>query len=214
MKREVKVLERYAAFQGYFRIDRYLLRHTRHDGTLGAPIRREIFERGHAVAVLPHDPARDRVVLVEQFRPGAFAAGIDPWLIEVIAGIIDPGETPEQVVRREAKEEAGLDLDRLTLIGKVALTPGGSSETLAIYYATADLGSAGGVFGVDAEGEDIKVHTLAVDEALAMLAAGRIANAATIIALQWLALNRAALAAPNSADRLSLVGPPARSQGA
>ncbi|MGE0256557.1 MAG: NUDIX domain-containing protein [Alphaproteobacteria bacterium] len=191
MKREVKVLERYAAFQGYFRVDRYVLRHTRHDGTLGAPIRREVFERGHAVAVLPHDPVRDRVVLIEQFRPGAYAAGIDPWLIEIVAGIIDPGETPEAVARREAVEEAGVVLDRLTRIASVALTPGGATETLAIYYATADLGNAGGIHGVDDEGEDIKVHNLSVDEALAMLAAGRIVNAGTVIALQWLALNRA-----------------------
>ncbi|MBM3559135.1 MAG: NUDIX domain-containing protein [Alphaproteobacteria bacterium] len=190
MKREVKVLERYAAFQGYFRVDRCVLRHTRHDGTLGAPIRREIFERGHAVAVLPHDPVRDRVVLVEQFRPGAWAAGIEPWLMEVIAGIIDPGETPEDVVRREAREEAGLTFGPLTPIATIALTPGGASETLRIYYATADLEAAAGIFGLDHEGEDIKVHNLSVDEALAMLAAGRIVNAGTVIALQWLALNR------------------------
>ena len=98
---DVEILERSTPFQGYFRIDRYHLRHRTHDGGWTAPMSREIFERGHAVGILLYDPRQDRVGLIEQFRPGALAAGWHPWLIEVVAGIIDDGETPEAVAVRD-----------------------------------------------------------------------------------------------------------------
>src|ERR1700748_3636597 len=90
-----EILERKTVFQGYFRIDRYVFKHKKFDGSWTGPVTREIFERGHAAAVLLYDPVRDEVALIEQFRAGALAAGWNPWQIEIVAGIVDAGEAGE-----------------------------------------------------------------------------------------------------------------------
>lgn len=185
----VDVLEKTTPFQGYFRIDRYHLRHRKFDGGWTDEMTREIFERGHAAAVLLYDPERDAVVLIEQFRPGAYAAGLDPWLVEVVAGIIEEGETPEEVVRREAVEEAGRRIVALHPIGTFLPTPGGSTETVTLFCGRCDSRGAGGIHGLDHEHEDIRVLTLSRPEALERLAAGGITNMPAVVALQWLALN-------------------------
>ncbi len=177
-------------FDGYFRIDRYCLRHEKHDGGWTAEFSREVFERGHAVAVLPYDPHRDEVVLIEQFRIGAHAAGLDAWLIEVVAGIIEPDEAAETVARRETKEECGCILQRLERIGHYLVSPGGASETCQAFCGQVDASQAAGIHGVAAEQEDIRALRCDFATAMAMIADGRIANAAAMITLQWLALNR------------------------
>ena len=197
---DVEIIEKTTPYRGYFRIDRYRVRHRLHDGGWSQAMTREVFERGHAAAVVPYDPARDTVVLIEQFRIGALAAGRRPWLVEVIAGIIEPGEDPANVVRREATEEAGCSIEGLELIGTVLLTPGGSSETLALYCGRVDSGGLGGVHGKVDEGEDIRVLVMPLDEALGLLASCRIVNANAVMALQWLALNRAELRRRWAAD--------------
>jgi ADP-ribose pyrophosphatase len=139
--------------------------------------------------VLLYDRERDAVVLIEQFRPGAYAAGLEPWLIEVVAGIIDPGETPEAVVQREAVEEAGCTVTALHPIGSFLASPGACSETVAVFCGRADSRAAGGIHGLDHEHEDIRVLVLSRAEALDRVAAGAIANLHAVVALQWLALN-------------------------
>lgn len=185
----VEVVEKTTPFQGYFRIDRYRLRHRKFDGGWTEVMSREIFERGHAAAVLLYDPERDKVALIEQFRPGALAAGMEPWLIEVVAGIIEPGEEPEEVVRREALEEAGCTVTDLHFVGRYLATPGGSSESIWLYCGRFDSRGAGGIHGLDHENEDIRVLPLSRQEALERLAAGEITNLFCAVALQWLALN-------------------------
>lgn len=185
----VEVREKSTAFKGYFQVDRYRLRHRKFDGGWTDEMTREIFERGHAAAVLPYDPERDTVVLIEQFRPGAYAAGVDPWLVEVVAGIIEAGETPEAVVRREAVEEAGCTVAELHPIGTFLATPGGSSETMALFCGRCDCRGLGGIHGLDHEQEDIRVLVLGRQDALDRLAAGAIVNMTAVAALQWLALN-------------------------
>lgn len=192
-KKRVEVLRKKTPYKGHFRMDVYHLRHCKYDGGWTAPMSRELFERGHAAAVLPYDPDRDRVVLIEQFRIGAYAAGVEPWLIEVVAGIIAAGENPEEVVRREAVEEAGCEILDLVPIGTFLMTPGASSETLAMYCGRVDSAGAGGLYGLDDECEDIRSFTVPADEALPMVLACPCPNANTVIALQWLLLNRAAL---------------------
>jgi ADP-ribose pyrophosphatase len=154
---------------------------------------RELFERGHAVGLLPYDPDRDQVVLIEQFRIGAYAIGWDPWLLEVVAGIIEEGEKLDEVARREGKEETGLVVSELEPIAHYLVSPGGTTETCALYCGRVDASKAEGFHGVAAEHEDIRVMALPAEEAIALLEKGRIANAAAVIALQWLALNRATL---------------------
>lgn len=187
---DVEILEKSAPFAGYFRIDRYRLRHRLYAGGWSDDITREVFERGHAAAVIPYDPDADAVVLIEQFRIGALAAGHDPWLVEVVAGIIESGEDPADVVRREATEEAGCTITTLEPIGTVLLSPGGSSETLALYCGRVDSTRVGGVHGRADEGEDIRVLVQPFDQALSLLRSDQIMNANAVIALQWLALNR------------------------
>ena len=188
-RRDVQLIDRTTVFDGYFRIDRYRLRHRLHDGGMGREIVREVFERGHVAAVLPVDPWRDRVVLIEQFRIGPCAVGWDPWLIEGVAGIIEPGESPREVCRREAMEEAGCVLGALVPIARYMSSPGAATEVVDLFCGRTDSRGLGGVHGLEEENEDIKVHVTPVEEALAMLGDGRIVNAKTIIALQWLALH-------------------------
>jgi ADP-ribose pyrophosphatase len=189
----VEIVARETVFDGYFQVDRYRLRHRKFEGGWTSVLTREIFERGHAAAVLPYDPLADKVVLIEQFRAGALAAGREPWLIEIVAGILGPGETPEELVRREAIEEAGCEVTTLEPIADILPSPGGSSETLKIYCGRVDSRGLGGVHGLDDEGEDIRVMVCSAEEALALVAQGRVGNACALVALQWLALNRESL---------------------
>ena len=188
---DVEIIERETAWRGYFRIDRLRLRHRLFAGGWGEPIQREVFERGHAAALLPWDPVRDEVILIEQFRVGALTAGdANPWLIEIVAGIVEEGETPADVARRETLEEAGCAVTDIVPLMDVYMTPGGSSERIALFCGRVDTTGVGGIHGLDEEGEDIRAFAEPVEAALERLARGEIVNAMTIIALQWLALNR------------------------
>lgn len=187
---DVEVVEREACFRGFYQLDRLHLRHRLFAGDMGKLISRELFVRHDAVCVLPYDPQRDCVVLIEQFRVGALDKSLNPWLIELVAGLIDKDEQPEEVARREAVEEAGLTLAELWPLPQYYPSPGGSDERVHLYVGRCDSRGAGGVHGLEEEGEDIRVLVWSFDEALAALDDGRIDNAASIIALQWLALNR------------------------
>lgn len=197
--RDLDILSRDTVYQGYFRIDRYRLRHRLFRGGMSKEIRREVFERGHAVGIVLYDPARDSVVLVEQFRIGALAAGKEPWITEIVAGVIDDGESAEAVARRESEEEAGCAVAKLIPVYDYLVSPGCSSETVRLFCGLIDAQGVGGIHGLEAEGEDIRVSVVPVDVALARLADGRINSAIAIIGLQWLALNRAALKAEAAA---------------
>ncbi len=187
---DVEILDHETVWRGYFRMERYRLRHRLFAGGWGKTVDREVFERGHAAALLPYDPVRDAVVLIEQFRVGALAAGADPWLVEIVAGIIEDGETGEDVVRREVLEEAGCTVDHVVPIVDAFTTPGGSSERIAIYCGRVDSDGVGGVHGLADEGEDIRVFVESLDDAVARIGRGEITNLIAVAALQWLALNR------------------------
>lgn len=192
---DIEIVERKTVYEGFFRINTYRLRHKLHAGGWSAEIRREMFERGHAVAVLLYDPERDVLVLIDQFRLGAYVAGCRAWLIEIVAGIIDEGETPEDVARREALEEAGCVITDLVHAHTYLVSPGGASESVSIYCGRVDSGSAGGIHGLIEEGEDIRVVLVPAALALAMLDRGEFGNGAILIAIQWFALNHAKLRA-------------------
>jgi ADP-ribose pyrophosphatase len=186
----IEIFEKTICYQGFFRMDRYRLRHRLFNGAWSRPLVREVFERGHAAAVLPYDPMHDQVVLVEQFRIGALEAADDPWLLEIVAGMIDPGETPEGVVQREAVEESGCIIQEVVPIYEYLVSPGGTSERLTLFCGKVDASRVGGIHGAADEDEDIRVVVLSAADAFAQLQAGRIKAAAPIIALQWLMLNR------------------------
>jgi len=187
---KAELVDHVAAFQGYFKVGRYFFRHTLYQGGQSPVISREVFERGHAAGVLPYDPLRDEVVLIRQFRAGSYVSGRHPWTWEVVAGIFEEGESPEQLVRREAVEEAGIEVGDLIPIHDLILSPGAMSETCKLFLGRVDSTSAGGVFGLVSEGENILVKVLPFAEVRAMLDRGEIENAAAVVALQWLALHR------------------------
>jgi ADP-ribose pyrophosphatase len=187
----VELLSDEVARQGYLRVNRLRLRHELFAGGMGQILTREVIERGDAVAVLPYDPIRDAVVLIEQFRIGAFAHGDDdPWLIEIVAGIVEDGEAPEAVALREADEEAGLAVTALLPVAAYYASPGIVTERVQVYCGRVDAGEAAGVHGLAGEGEDIRVLVLGFDAAMRALAEGRVRVSPALVALQWLALNR------------------------
>lgn len=193
--REFEVLSRQICYEGFFRLERLDLRHSLHGGGMSPVLSREIVERGDVAAVLLYDPRLDRVVMIEQFRVGAMADGRGPWLLEIVAGLIEPGEAPEQVARREAIEEAGCAIEALEPITCFYVTPAKSSERSYLYCGLVDAADAGGIHGLAHEGEDICVVPLPAVDALALVDDGTINSAWPIIALQWLARHRERLRA-------------------
>lgn len=178
-------------YDGFFKINLYQFKHALFAGGESEVIRREILERGDAVAVLPYDPVTEQVLLIEQIRIGAIKSKHSPWLLECIAGMTDGSDDYESVVKKEAFEEAGLNLTELEFMLSYLSSPGGTTERLYLYLARADLSQiATGIYGLETEGEDIKTHIMDLDEAFERLNNGEIDNAATVICLQWLALNR------------------------
>ena len=177
-------------WRGHFAADRITVRHDTFAGGESAPLVLEVFDLGQAACVLPWEPASDSVLLVEQFRGAVAALADPPWLLETIAGDLGPGEAPEAVARREAMEEAALALDVLIPAGRILPCPGAVATCVHAFVAPCALGDAGGVFGLAEEGEDILVHVLPLDEALAMVDDGRIEAAHATIPLLWLARHR------------------------
>ncbi|HEY7885625.1 MAG TPA: NUDIX domain-containing protein [Cellvibrionaceae bacterium] len=194
-KNDVDIIKRETLYQGFFHAEKLTLRHRLFDGGWSEPMGRELFVRGPAVVVGLYDPVLDVVGLVEQFRVGALDNAQGPWCMEVVAGMIEPGETPEDVARRELLEEAGVEASSIEYICQYYPSPGACNELTHVVCALADLSQAGGIHGLDEEHEDIKVHIVPSEEVFANLYRGRLNNAAALIALQWLQLNRPRLRA-------------------
>lgn len=191
--KDVDIQKRETVYKGFFSMEKLTLRHARFAGGKTEAFTRELFQRGDATCVLPYDPQRDEVVLLEQFRPGAIGRDQSPWLLELVAGINEAGESPEDVARREAEEEAGLSFQTLEHVLDYLVSPGGTTEMVHLFCGRVQTESAGGLYGLEAEHEDIRAHVFSADEALAMVADGTINNAAGVIALQWLQINRSRL---------------------
>jgi ADP-ribose pyrophosphatase len=190
---DVRILDNQVAFSGHFTVRRLTLQHRCFGGGWSAPLVREVFERGDAVAVLPYDPVTDTVVLIEQFRAGALRGVDSPWMLELIAGVVETGESDAEVAHRETMEEAGCTLSELVPIATVLPSAGACNEQVRLFCGRVGPATPGGIHGLAAEGEDILVHSVSRDRALALLAANRIPNGHTLIALQWLQIHGAAL---------------------
>ncbi|MFY7115903.1 ADP-ribose diphosphatase [Enterobacter cloacae complex sp. SHL020] len=188
-KNDVEIIARETLYSGFFSMDLYRFRHRLFNGEMSSEIRREIFERGHAAVLLPFDPVRDEVVLVEQIRIAAYDVSESPWLLEMVAGMIEEGETVEDVARREALEEAGLVVGRTKPVLSYLASPGGTSERLSIMVGEVDATTAEGIHGLADENEDIRVHVVSREQAYQWVEEGKIDNAASVIALQWLQLH-------------------------
>lgn len=185
-----EVTEEIPVYQGFFKMFRLKLRHTLFKGGWSGELTRDLFHRGTCVAVIPYDPLNDTVVLIEQFRVGALKFKSDPWLLEIVAGAVEEGESPQQVAHREALEEAGCAIKALIRIGEFFTTPGGSSEKITLFCGIVDTDGLGGLHGLDEEDEDIRVEVVGFDQAWGYWENGVIDSAIPIVALQWLAMNR------------------------
>lgn len=183
-------------WRGRFTLEVVRFRHRRFDGAMSGVRTWELWRRGAAAAVLPYDPVRDLVVVIEQFRLPAVAAGLEGVMVELCAGLADGAEDPATVARREAREEMGLALERLERIGLFVLTPGGSDENCTLFAgevrvpATVAADGVIGHFGLDSEHEDIRVRALPAADAIARAVAGEYPNSVATIGLLWLAARR------------------------
>ena len=148
MKYRWTLHQRSTLFEKYFRLDEYAVSHELFEGDESERFTREIFERGNVVALLPYDPAQRKVVLIEQFRAGAVDHQPSPWLVECVAGMIEPGETDEQVALRECVEEAGCEVGKLLPMYRYYVTPGGSTEYCSLFCGLVDSTDVGGIHGL------------------------------------------------------------------
>ncbi len=190
---QIDVLRREIAYDGSCRVEAIDLRHPLHGGGMSNPRRYDVFVRGNGVAVIPYDPVQDRVVLLEQFRPGAFLAQEHPFVTEIIAGFMEDGENPEDVAHRETWEETHLKVRALAPAGHFLITPGGCADKMHLFAAWVDAPPVGGIFGLAEEQEDLQIFTADWTTIAQQLEDHRFNNAITILGLQWLALNRARL---------------------
>lgn len=187
---DVDILQRETLYQGFFELHRLRLRHRIHQGGWSDELQRELFVREDVVCALLYDPDRETVVLLEQFRVGALKDVRSPWMLELVAGIVEAGETKEAVAERETQEESGAQILDLISVCDYHVSPGGSQEMTRLFCARVDSRELGGYHGLAHEGEDIRVIVVPELEAYQALTGGRIRNAHTLIALQWLWLNR------------------------
>ncbi|HIF5686941.1 ADP-ribose diphosphatase [Vibrio parahaemolyticus] len=186
--RDVEIISKESVFEGFFKMVKYRFKHKLFAGGWSDVVEREMFERGHAAAMLPYDPQTDQVVIIEQIRIGALEHE-HPWQLEIVAGMIDRDESAEEVIRREAEEEAGITVGRVASVTSYYPSSGGCSEKLDVFVGEVDASKAHGIHGLDYEDEDIRVHVLSREQAYQWVKDGIFENGASIIALQWLQLN-------------------------
>lgn len=187
---DVEIIEHKTVYRGYFTMEKYKLRYRLFNGEWSREFAREVFIRGSAAGILLYDPKQQKVIIIEQFRVGAIKSSKSPWLYEIVAGILEPDETIEELIIREAKEEAGLAVEAIQPICEYWVSPGGCTEYVYLFCGKVDSSKAGGIHGLSSEGEDIRVHVIDVQEAFQMVKSGAIDTAPAIIALQWLELNQ------------------------
>ena len=190
MEYKTELISTETCHDGFFRLNRYQLRHSLYAGGWSQPLVRERVERLRAVSVLLYDAERDSVVMVEQFRIGALERNRGAWLLETVGGMVEPGECPESVARRESIEETGCEPMELLPVCDFYASPGTATERIQLFCGRVRAGIGGEIRGIAEEGEDIRVEVLTATEAFAELYTGRINSTSAIIATQWLALNR------------------------
>jgi ADP-ribose pyrophosphatase len=184
---KVSIKSQEICYQGHLSVTRFTLTHRQFDGGWSREINRELLERGNAVVVLLYDPAADAVVLVEQFRIGA-VEDKNPWLLELVAGVVESGESDEDVAIRETEEESGLTITSVETIMSYYTSPGICSEKVTLCYAECDSQNVTDFGGLEVEDEDIKVHVIPRSEVMEKIKQGHIRNVNTVVGLQWLQL--------------------------
>ncbi len=186
---DVEIITKEQAYKGFLSIVKYRFRHRLFGGGMSRIIEREVLERGNAVVLMLYDAPRDQLVLIEQIRIPAYEGSETPWLLEMVAGMTEQGESDETVARREAQEEAGLTVGRIKPVLNYLTSPGGTSERISVMVGEVDASQAAGCHGLEEENEDILVRVVSREQAYRWVEEGIINNAASVIALQWLELH-------------------------
>ncbi|MCV2401485.1 NUDIX domain-containing protein [Marinomonas sp. C2222] len=189
-QQDVETIEEETLYKGFFQMRKRTLKHRKFNGEWSNIMTREMMVRDDAVCVLLFDPERDKILLIEQFRPAVYKDD-SPWLLELVAGMVEEGESDEEVARRESFEEAGVEVKRLAYMFKFLPSPGGLVERLRMYAGEFDSSAVNlnQTYGLDQENEDIKLHLYDVSE-IKQLLKQDINNASTIMGLQWFELNK------------------------
>ncbi len=186
---DIEILSRERVHQGFIPVDAIHLRHRLFAGGWSETLRRELAVRPNAVGVLLYDPQRGELVMIKQFRAGAIDSGQSPWMLEIIAGLVNLGEEPVDVARREAKEEANCEISEIMPVFEYFNSPGWCDEKVSLFCALVNSAELQGIHGLEAEHEDILTVTVSLKNAAQMVQRGEITNAMSIIAIQWLTLN-------------------------
>jgi len=190
---DLEIMEAKPMYTGYCSVIRYQMRFRLFEGGNSHTVYRECLIRPPAVAVVLYDREADKVVMIEQLRAGLLQAKESPWMLEIVAGVIDEGETPIEAAHREAKEEAGCDIVLLEPVCSYLTSPGISNEIIHIYCGLIKAPETGRLHGIAEDGEDIKIHVFTAEETFALVKEGKIMSSPALIALQWLELNHASL---------------------
>lgn len=186
----VDVVDHEYRHRGFMQFSVMKLRHEKFAGGMTPVIERDICHRGHAMAIVLYDPVADMLVMVEQFRIGAYAAGANPWVLEFVAGMVKPDEDAAEVAVREAAEEAGCTPRDVRLVYSMMPSPGGCTEIVEIFAGLVDSTGVGGIHGLEEEVEDIRVHRIPAADAIALMDANRVPSGFTLLGLSWFARHR------------------------
>ena len=192
MKYTCKISGTKILYDGYHQLVEYTYSFSLFNGSMSNSVTRELFKRKPCVGLIPYDPATDKVLLIEQCRLGPLSNNQHPWMYEIIAGMVEDDEDKDSTIIRESREEANCEIKTLLPIYEYYMTPGYCNETIKLYCGIIDSTSVNtnNTYGVEHEGEDIKVHLFTFEEAMTLLDNAKINNASTIVALQWLKINR------------------------
>lgn len=185
---DVTIESREFLFRGFIQVEKVSFRHRLFNQPDYSPvIQRELIHRPEAAGVLLYNDQQQRFALIEQFRVGALNDSESAWQLEVIAGVLDGDEAPEDCIRRESLEESGCEVQQLQHLFSFYPSAGACSEFFHLYAAEVELPKMGGIFGMPDEGENIQLHLFDYSELDTLLKNGRLRNAPVIMALQWLA---------------------------
>ncbi|MCK9111446.1 ADP-ribose diphosphatase [Haemophilus influenzae] len=195
-QQDIEILGEQTLYEGFFTLKQIQFKHKLFAGGQSGIVTRELLIKGAASAVIAYDPKEDSVILVEQVRIGAAyhpESNRSPWLLELIAGMVEKGEKPEDVALRESEEEAGIQVKNLTHCLSVWDSPGGIVERIHLFVGEVDSSQAKGIHGLAEENEDIRVQVVKREQAYQWMCEGKIDNGIAVIGLQWLQLNYAQL---------------------
>tara|TARA_B100002052_G_C15733299_1_gene529716 strand:+ start:66 stop:647 length:582 start_codon:yes stop_codon:yes gene_type:complete len=185
MKPKYKIINKKNLYSGFFNLNKYQFIHQKHDGNWTNEVEREIFSGAHVSTLLPYDPIKKEIILIKQFRAGVISRYNDDYLYEIVAGIIDNNEKPEETAKRECLEETGCEVNKIKTIQSYFPAPGSSESYYHLFLGEVNSFKGKRIMGLKSENEDILVKAFKVDRVRKMLKNKQIINGLTLIALQW-----------------------------